>query len=391
MQPTGPSPPRGWRVNVIVLLVTSAVCLGVLEAAARLTKSEEPSLLVLDPVVGKRFVAGFAGRVYVPEAGREVELRFNREGMRGPDWTSFKPPGVRRLALLGDSMIASVATDEDKTLARRLEDLLTRDSAAAWQVLNFGVSSSSTGTELVLYREVAARYQPDVVLCAFFVGNDLADNSYRLTQAPRIYFDLDEHGELRQLPFSAAQSAGRTRIASWLDAHSRLYAWQKAALRGMKARLRTFSRRVDPGYWIFSREESPEVAEAWRITGRLLGAFRREVESRGSRFAVVLVPCAEQVYDDLWHELTRSAGPAGAPFDRDHPEERLRELCHENGVELIAMTAAFRARAPHASSKLREEWLFHQGRWHFNDRGQEIAAQAVYEALRPAVHGAQRP
>jgi hypothetical protein len=373
---------RRWRGNLAVLAVTLLVLLAVAEAATRLLGAGEPPLLVFDPTVGKRFRAGFHGRVYVPEAGREVDLRFNREGLRGPDRPRAKPPGTRRVAVIGDSMIAAVATDEEHTLVRRLEVLLNtkrRPGGAPWEVLNFGVSSSSTGNELVLYREVASRYEPDVVLCAFFVGNDLADNSHRLTSAPRIYFELDEGGALRQRPFSAA--ADGEGLGGWLDRHSRFYMWQKTALREVRGRARSWLGRAESAHWIFSRTEPPAVAEAWRLTGKLLSAFRTEVEARGSRFAVVMIPSAEQIYDDLWQDVRRQAGEAGKDFDRNYPQERLGTLCRDAGIPLVTMTAELRAFATASSSKVPEQWLFHQGRWHLNAEGHRIAADVLGSGL----------
>jgi hypothetical protein len=377
-----------WTANAALLVGSTLLGLGALEAVARVGRMAEPSLLVLDPVIGKRFRPDYRGRVFVPEAGREIELRFNREGLRGPDWSLAKPPGTRRVAVLGDSMIASIATDETNTAVRLLETRLNDEhrEGAAWEVLNFGVSSSSTGNELVLYRKVAARYAPDVVLCAFFVGNDLADNSFRLTQAPRLYFELDAQGALRQRPFTAAPGAQSASLGGWLDRHSRLYAWQKAALRDMKGRLRSSVRRPEPAHWIFAENEPPDVADAWRLTGRLLAAFREEVQASGGRFAVLVVPSAEQVYDDLWAALRTQAGADAdtARFRRDHPQQRLAALCEAAGIPIVTMIDDFRAAAPHADSRLDSEWLFHLGRWHLNDAGQRLAAGAAYRAIAAA-------
>jgi len=379
---------RRWRGNLAVLLGTLLVLGLVAEVVARRIGAGEPPLLVVDPIVGKRFRAGFHGRVFVPEAGREVDLRFNREGVRGADYPRAKPPGTRRLVVLGDSMIAALATDEPQTLVPRLEALLNarHGGGGPWEVLNFGVSSSSTGNELVMYREVASHYEPDVVVCAFFVGNDLADNSHRLTQAPRIYFDLDAQGALHQRPFSAPAAEGAG-LGPWLDRHSRFYVWQKTAMREIRGHARSWLGRADPGHWIFSRAEPPDVADAWRLTARLLETFRAEVEARGARFAVVLIPSAEQVYDDLWTDLVRQAGDAGRDFDRDYPQQRLGALCAKAGIPLVTMTSAFRARATERSSTVREQWLFHQGRWHLNAEGHRIAAETVGSGLLFAVYG----
>jgi hypothetical protein len=178
-------------------------------------------------------------------------------------------------------------------------------------------------------------------------------------------------------------ATGDEGLGAWLHQNSRFYVWQKTALRDVKGHLRAWLGRAEPAHWVFAREEPADVAEAWRLTGRLLEAFRSDVEAGGARFVVALIPSAEQVYDDLWERLRRQAGEAGRHFDRTHPEERLGGLCRQAGIPLITMTAAFRARASSASSTVEHEWLFHQGRWHLNDEGQRIAAEEIHRALAP--------
>lgn len=367
------------RAAANVLLAASSVllCLVAAEIGVRLFADVGPSLLVRDGTIGKRYVAGFDGEVYVPEAGRRVRLRFQRDGFRGADRPYAKPAGVRRIAVLGDSMIVGVATDEDQTLVRRLEGELNRSGTApAWEVLNFGVSSASTGEELVLYEKVAARYRPDVVICAFFVGNDLADNSPGLTHAPRLYFDLDDAGALRLQPFD-----GRTsRVSEWLNWHSRFYVWQKEAMSRLRNRWQSVSREADPTLLIFSEREDAHVTHAWTLTARIIEGFKRTVESHGARFVMVLLPSAEQVYDDLWREVVERT-PGGSAFRRDYPDLRLGQICRNAGVPLVTMTEEFRRAAPHHSSQVAAEWLFCLGRYHFNDAGNLLAAKVIGRAL----------
>ena len=129
-------------------------------------------------------------------------------------------------------MTAAIATDEERTFVRRLEaSLASREASGPVEVMNFGVASASTGSELVTWRGVAAGYRPDVVLLAFFTGNDLGDNSSRLTRAPRVYFELDEAGRL----VPGLEPEPTSALARWLDRHSRLYVWQKVAFRRLRA------------------------------------------------------------------------------------------------------------------------------------------------------------
>ena len=271
-----------------------------------------PPLLVGDPVLGKRYLESFDESVYVPEADRKIRLRFNNVGFRGPDWPLKKPPGVRRIAVLGDSMIASVAVDEADTLVGQLQQLLDRSHPETkWEVMNFGVAGASPAQEMVLYRELVSRFDPDIVLCAFFVGNDLSDNSRRLSNNPRIYFDVDASGKLHQLPFSAE----RVRASAWLNRYSRFYVWQKGAMRAVQNSVLESLGEVSAGKWIFCSQPTGDVAHAWRVTDEVMLAFQREVESRGSLFAVVMLPSACQIYRDLFASTRQAAGEMAPYFE----------------------------------------------------------------------------
>jgi hypothetical protein len=360
-----------------LLLASVTAVLLAAEAGTRLLSRVGPSLLVTDPVIGKHYVPGFDGRVFVDEAGREIHLRFNREGFRGPDHPRGKPTDTRRVAVVGDSMISALAVEEEKTLVRRLErSLRGSESEPSIEVLNFGVSSSSTGQELALYRNLVSAYQPDVVLLAFFVGNDFADNSHRLTRAPRIYFDLDETG--RPVQVWAPERPGA--LSRWLNLHSRFYVWQKRAVRILRGARPWPSRSLPPVWRVFEPPESLELREAWRLLAALLRQFDEDVEANGSRLAVVVVPSAHQIHDDLWAALVAEAGEEGPSLDRELPRRRLEEIAREVEFPLLDLTPVFReANAGRPSTSPSSPFLL--GRYHLSEEGHRLAADALMGLL----------
>ncbi len=377
---TSPSGSRWKLLAKKLALLTgtlSLLALG-LEAGTRLLTDTTPPLMERDTNVGQRFVRSFSGMMLDDESGRRVFLRFNRDGLRGPDRPLEKPPGVRRVALFGDSMIASVSIDEDKTTVGQLERMLNKSpGGAGWEVMNFGICGSSTGQEMLLYREVASQYHPDIVLCTFFVGNDLTDNSSRLSNSPRICFDVDDSGKLVQLPFSAS----RHLVGTWLNRHSRFYVWQKLMTNRARHRLEGSVGLVSPGDWIFCSEESTDVAHAWDITAALLKQFRDEVESRGSLFAVVTVPSAVGICDDCFQEVARRAGDQATAFRKDYPDLRLSEICRKAGITLWSLTPDFRKAVPSAMSTVEEDQIFIKGVGHLNERGSVVAAKSLHRFL----------
>lgn len=374
--------PLNWLKATAGKLALLAGSLGILaaglELATRAMSSVTSPLFRNHPTLGNTFRPNFADDVFVPESARAVHLRFNREGVRGPDWIEQKPPGTWRIAILGDSMMAAVATDEDKTAAAQLQKLLNESHQGQAEVLNFGISGYSTGQELVMYREIVRKYEPDVVLCAFCVLNDFGDNSKDLTKlSHRVYFDVNDQDELVPLPFSV----GRAGATAWLNEHSRFYVWQKHTLERLVNRAKQRSGVLPKSKLIFSTEPDATVEHAWKITEKLILTLRDEVEADGRQFGLVVLPPGDQVYDEAWQENLELAKSSGVALGAAYPDERFRRFGETHGVDTLLLTDEFRAAAPHHSLAHGDEWLHYGGSGHFNDAGNRLLAERMGEFL----------
>jgi lysophospholipase L1-like esterase len=95
-------------------------------------------------------------------------VHINSLGTRGPEFQAGKPAGTFRVLSLGDSRTFGWGLSESETYSRRLEQLLQEKFGASRtvEVINAGVNAWSYPQMTVYFREIAARYEPDVVILA---------------------------------------------------------------------------------------------------------------------------------------------------------------------------------------------------------------------------------
>src|SRR5262245_61702990 len=101
-----------------ILLVAALVEAGARVWARRLQGApgtvREP-LLQFDPKLGWSKPPGAQATIQRNEY--KQDLRINSHGLRGPERDYGKPPGVRRVLLLGDSFVEGYTVAEDDTVA----------------------------------------------------------------------------------------------------------------------------------------------------------------------------------------------------------------------------------------------------------------------------------
>ena len=106
----------------------------------------------------------------VPRGDPPAQIRLtNSHGMRDIERVVDKQPGVRRVILLGDSVVEDIAkNDISTTMSQQLEKLYEGENV---EVLNFGVAGYCTLGEAEMFERKALQFQPDEVVVVF-VAND---------------------------------------------------------------------------------------------------------------------------------------------------------------------------------------------------------------------------
>lgn len=114
----------------------------------------------------------YDNRSYFALKWKAANIRTNSAGYREREFARPKPPGVYRIAFLGDSFTFGQGIREEDRLSNQLERELNKRTSGI-EVLNFGNPGHNTADEVkVLKTDVLPDLEPDFVLLQWYV-NDL--------------------------------------------------------------------------------------------------------------------------------------------------------------------------------------------------------------------------
>jgi hypothetical protein len=104
-----------------------------------------------------------------------------------------KPPGVCRIAMLGDSQTESLQVPQEARFSNRLEQRLNAITPGKFEVLNFGISAAGTGQEYLTYLRYVEQFKPNVTILFYDSGDeDKNERKPAMSQwHPHVVFGLE--------------------------------------------------------------------------------------------------------------------------------------------------------------------------------------------------------
>ena len=273
------------------------------------------------------------------------------------------------------------------------------------QILTLGAPSWSTLNEVEAVKMYGLDKKPKWVILLFFEGNDIINTGQYLAR---------QNSGLNWKEFDL-QDVPRTRL--WLTPH---------LLRFVGNRLRPDDEEVtDYRYPIVASTEVGEIqtifkdihlyplsasyetlaqSEEFTAVSKALLELRALVEEQGARFLLVYVPSKEHVlWSRIWNPedvnnvlertvtVTLSEGDQGTlqwepqilsfeMFAENHmaQEQLIVDFAHENGIELLNLTPIF------WQESIAKGELYHYADPHWNQAGNQLAADAIFAAIQEA-------
>jgi len=306
----------------------------------------------------------------------------NSSGLRTREYGVRRIPGTRRIVVVGDSFFFENSWVPDAWhVVTHLERNLGRNPPV--EVINLSVPGVSPKFELSMVEIEASRLGADVVIQAFYAGNDLTEEPEDIG-----YFPPKERLLMHLHSFRLARNLSQQ--AAWR-------VWSAGGVTGaILGMTRTCGGYPDsyPGTWpppspLNEREMRNYVAgsgfiywKQWpdwlnlhwqRILG-MLRSTRRAAEKSGARYLLVVIPAEAQV-DPAWQKVVRDAWP-GRQIDLEKAQRLLSKWASSEGVSMLDLLPILRTAHEQGIE------VYQPLDTHWGPEGQRLAAEAIAGALR---------
>lgn len=374
--------------SAVLAAVGIGFALGALEIGVRSLHLIADRFWEYDEVLGTRLVAGREGWWTQEDHEFRIPVRINSLGLRDRERQVDKPMGARRVLLIGDSHVEALQVRLDESIGLQLEERL-RAEGIADEVISAGVSGYGTASQLLWFRSHGRRFAPDLVVLAFYPGNDVKNNSPELEKALVPQYDAD--GALVRVVGESPRGGGGSGILGRSAAYRyvrKLILTRQPALASLLVRMRLMQpaairtaeafEGVPIDYWVYAEPVPPQWERAWNHTERNLDALRIAVEAAGARLMLVVVTARDRLDPEAWQRL-REAYPRlrEGNWNLEAPSDRILRWCQSRGVACLNLHPIFALAVSAGAGPLH---FAHDGHW--TAEGHALAAQATAEFIR---------
>ncbi|HJT22447.1 MAG TPA: hypothetical protein VJ746_18385 [Nitrospira sp.] len=361
----------------------------------------EAAMRLADPILAKAGL--FLSSSDTPGGGIPFQItdptgmRTNSRGFRDRERSLTRGSSVLRIVALGDSFAWGSGATYDEAFLTLLEGRLQTEHAGA-EVINLGLIGYQPEEYLALLKSHGLAYDPDVVLVNFFVGNDFmpAQGEHIVVAGHRhrvhvdgnwfhdhlswdhwyLSHDLRYAILLAQATFKRA--TGETELGMFAaPSNGNETGRTPAAWSGWSPRYLQMIQGMGDQYL---KQGSPAFAERWEATRDVLDRIDALLRERSIPWTLILLPAEEQVDHELQRLYVQTRKGDAEDYDFGKPQQLLLEWGKVHDVPVIDLAPAFRSEA-------RRRHLYVENDIHWNHEGNALAAEVIFDALRPLTAG----
>lgn len=346
-------------------------------------------MIVLEPYLFKGFYQ------YDPEFGFRVRPYANGSNRFGfndrDDYPIHKPKENFRILVVGDSFgwVGKLDRNYTALLENKFEEYYGEHRV---DVINTGYPTTHSGEQLLMLKRYGLQYNPDLVFLGFFCGNDFVEaHPYRKRIIVNTtFFDIDRRYE-------------RTLFGYPIVKKSRLWYFIKQRYRILQEKIRVHFEDAPPAsgseeekVFRFSEETFFNIErlrlDFCNIKAHQQGVYNMHInfvfknisrmkellEARHCQFVVGMFPDEFQINDDLVRQIFEYFDLEEQDYDLQFMQRLLKFRLDAENIPYVDLLRDFRREGRHTQ-------LYFPQNTHWNDAGNELATQIIFQYLLPTV------
>ena len=146
-------------------------------------------------------------------------LTTNSKHLRDREYEYQKPSNRKRILVLGDSFVWGYGVADRDIFTEVLESRFERDRMP-YQVINTGVSGWGTDQEYLYFADEGVKYSPDIVVLAFYLGNDPDNCVHSIQYGLHKPMFSDVNLTLKNVPVPKPPANDTQKIISSVESHT---------------------------------------------------------------------------------------------------------------------------------------------------------------------------
>ncbi len=324
-----------------------------------------------------------------------AHVKINSKGLRDYEYEYKKPDNVFRILILGDSFTTAFQVELEQTFHKILERLLNNSARTTKDIEVINVSQPNYGTaeEYLRLKFDGIKYEPDLIILAFYIGNDFRNNSPDLDRAIRPFFilkdgqlHLDDSYKIEKQYKDALMGYSHPlrRFSRFLLRHSHSYRFVRTRLNLLRMQLThnnskaatTKEHQLPLDYEIFSSDLDNRWKNTMEVTKALMLGIKRISNVNGADFLLLSIPMGEQVHDESRKMLIKKY-PNEKSWNFERPDRILSKFCQANNINYLPILSQFRHNARQTGRML----YFNNYNGHLTAEGHELLAEIIFEEL----------
>ncbi len=311
----------------------------------------------------------------------------NSRSMPTQEYTPDKPAETFRVLAIGDSFTYGVVPVADHWTTL-LEQGLAQSRRERVEVLRLAVPGTGPPFQLRLFQIEGARLKPDLVILAFFVGNDFFDELGGEFTTTHAWGRASQRLSEISMTFRLIRNMARAQRGVEHIGKPVTQTTSTKASGGFEAP--GFADAFDENRPTFTREAFRDAeasrmslclkGEALRFRFRLdrvvetLEAFQAEVRRAGAKLVVLIIPDEYQVNPHVFRDVAAHANRTEHDYEIDRPQRELTAALAARAIPFVDLLPEFRASA-------KGQPLYIPRDTHWNRAGNRLAARELGRAL----------